>query len=43
MGELSVILHKAIYEKYPDLKVYKKFIDNLLDVLLKIDKDKTFY
>jgi DNA-directed RNA polymerase len=38
MGKLSSILYFSIFKRFPSLQVFKKYLDDLVNVLLKLDK-----
>jgi DNA-directed RNA polymerase len=43
MGIFSVILHQAIYKRFPSLKIYKNFLDDLIKTLLKLEKNDNLF
>jgi DNA-directed RNA polymerase len=38
MGKLSSILYLSVFKRIPSLQVFKKYLDDLINVLLKLDK-----
>jgi DNA-directed RNA polymerase len=38
MGKLSVILYYSVFNRLPSLQVFKKYLDDLINVLLKLNK-----
>lgn len=38
MGKLSSILYFSVFKRIPSLQVFKKYLDDLVNLLLKLDK-----
>src|SRR5882672_2943346 len=38
MGKFSVILYYSVFNRFPSLQIFKKYLDDLINVLLKINK-----
>lgn len=38
MGKFSNILHKAVYIKFPSLKLFKNYIDSLINMIIKLNQ-----